>query len=111
MHLGGRVLATAVAAHHSDLGLEGAGGEAKDGGHLAHVGARAGQTVDVAFLCRLLHAGFGQGTAARKAAAATVGAGQASLRFINQRVLFHLELLCHKVQNHGKDAAQDSENH
>ena len=82
--------------------LEGGGGQSEDGGHLAHVGAGAGQSVDVAFFGGLLHAGLGQGTTAREAAAAAVGAGQTSLRFVNQRVLLDLELLCHEVQNHGQ---------
>ncbi len=110
MYLGGRVLATAVATHHGDLGLEGASGQTQHGSHFVHVGARAGQAVDVAFFGGLFHTSLGQGTAASEAAAAAVGARQTSLRFINQRVLFHLEPLCYEVQNHGKNAAQDSEN-
>ena len=103
-------MAAAVATHYSYLRFEDACGESQDCSHFVHVGARAGQTVDVAFLGGLLYAGFSQGTAAREAAATAVGARQAGLRFINLWVLFHLELLCHEVQNHGENAAQDSEN-
>ena len=103
-------MATAVATHHRNLRFEGGGGQSEDGGHLAHVGTRARKAIDVAFFGGLLHAGLGQGSAAREAAAAAVGARQTSLRFVNQRVLLDLELLCHEVQNHGKHTAQDSEN-
>ena len=109
MDLGRGVLAAAVTAHHSDLGFEGGSGKSEDSGHLAHVGARAGQTVDVAFLGGLLHTGLGQGAAARKATAAAVGAGQTSLRLVDERVLLHLELLRHKVQNHGQYGSENSE--
>ena len=111
MHLGRRVLATAVAAYHSDFGFEGTGGETEYGGHLVHVGTRAGQAVDVAFLGGLFHTSLSQGATSGKTTTAAVGTWQAGFSLVDERVFLDFELLGHDVKDDRQHGTQNTENH
>jgi len=109
MHLGRRVLARAVAAHHRYHRRRCIDSDVKYFGHFLHVGAGAVKASQTVLVGHRLDASLSKVTAAGITAAAAVGTSQHSLNLVDERVLLHFELLCHKIKYHGQDSSHDTQ--